>query len=130
VQQWAWASVTLGVLSLLGLTLGGGLRRAVLVVIVTLLIGAGATWLGGTASRRAARDRSARPRAAVWGTVLGILGLAFSAIMLIGYALFWHQLSAYSNCLNGANTVSAQQACQHQFSQSLTNQIKSWQGAG
>lgn len=130
VQQRAWASAALGVLSLLGLSLGGGLRRAPLVVIVTLLIGAAAIWLGGSAIRRAARARAGRPRPGVWGLVLGILGVALSAIMLIGYALFWTQLTAYSNCLSGANTVSAQQACQHQFSQSVTNQLKSWQGAG
>ncbi len=130
MQQRAWAALTMGVLSLIGLSLGGGLRRAILVVIVTLLIGAGAVWLGATATRRARRGRTARPRAAVWGTVLGSLGLAFSALMLIGYALFWSQLTAYSNCVSGANTVSAQQACQHQFSQSVTNQIKIWQGVG
>jgi hypothetical protein len=41
--------------------------------------------------------------------------------------LFWSELSAYSNCLGGANTVTAQQACQHQFSQTISNDIRSLQ---
>jgi hypothetical protein len=130
LQQRAWAALTLGVLSLIGLSLAGGQRRAVYVIAVTLLIGALATWLGGTAMSRARRGGTARPRGAVAGTVLGSMGLAFSAIMLIVFAVFWSELTTYSNCLSGATTVSAQQACQQQFSQSITDQIKSLQGAG
>jgi hypothetical protein len=130
VQQRAWAALTLGVLSLLGLSLAGGLRRAVYVIIVTFLIGALAAWLGGSAMARARRGGTARPRGALAGTILGCLGLAFSAVMLIAFALIWKELSAYANCLSGANTLSAQQACQRQFSQSLTSQIRSMQPGG
>lgn len=130
LQQRAWAALTLGVLSLIGLSLAGGQRRAIYVIVVTLLIGALATWLGGSSIRRARRGGTARPRGAVGGTVLGAMGLAFSAIMLIVFAVFWSELTTYSSCLGGATTVSAQQACQQQFSQSITNQIKSLQGAG
>ena len=59
------------------------------------------------------------------GTILGILGLSFSAVTLIVFAMFWNELSAYSNCLSGANTVTAQQACQHQFSQTISSDIRS-----
>jgi hypothetical protein len=130
LQQRAWAAVTLGALSLIGLSLAGGQRRAVYVIVVTLLIGALATWLGSTAIRRARRSGTARPRGAVGGTVLGSMGLAFSAIMLIVFAVFWSELTTYSDCLSGATTMSAQQACQQQFSQSITNQIRSLQGGG
>jgi hypothetical protein len=130
VQHRAWAALTLGVLSLLGLSLTGSLGRAVYVFIVTLFLGVLAIWLGGSAIARARRGGTARPRGAVAGIVLGSLGLAFSAIFLIGFAVFWPQLSAYSKCLSGANTVSAQQACQHQFTQSITSQIQSLQGGG
>jgi len=94
-------------------------------VVATLLIGALAAWLGGTATSRARRAGTARPRSAVPGTILGILGLSFSAVTLIVFALFWSELSAYSNCLSGANTVTAQQACQHQFSQTISSDIRS-----
>ena len=120
----------LGVLSLLGLSLAGGMRRAVYVIIATLLVGAVAAWLGGTAMSRARRGRTARPRGAIAGTILGVLGLVFSAIMLIVFAMFWNELSAYSSCLSGANTLTAQQACQHQFSQTIGNEIRSLQPGG
>jgi len=116
-------------LSLLGLSLAGGLRRAVYVIAAAFVLGALAAWLGGTAMSRARRAGSARPRGAVAGLILGILGLAFSAIALIVFAMFWKELSAYSNCLNAANTLTAQQACQHQFSQTITNEIRSLQPA-
>jgi hypothetical protein len=120
----------LGVLSLVGLSLAGGMRRAVYVIIATLLMGAVSTWLGGTALARARRGGTARPRGAIGGTILGILGLAFSAIMLIVFALFWNELSAYSSCLSGANTLTAQRACQHQFSQTIGNELRSLRPGG
>jgi hypothetical protein len=134
IQQRAWAALTLGVLSLVGLylsmSLSGILRRTVYVIIVTFLIGALAAWLGGSATARARRAGTARPRGAVGGIVLGCLGLVFSATMLIFFAVFWTQLSAYSGCLSGANTLSAQQTCLQQFSQSVTSQIRSMQPGG
>ena len=130
LQQRAWAALALGMLSLIGLSLAGGLRRAVYVVIAALVLGALATWLGGTAMSRARRARSARPRGAIAGTILGVLGLSFSAITLIVFAMFWNELSAYSNCLSGANTLTAQHACHQQFSHTITNQIRSLQPGG
>jgi predicted PurR-regulated permease PerM len=125
LQQRAWAALSLSLLSLLGLSLAGGLRRAIYVIIATLVLAALAAWLGGTAMSRARRAGSSRPRGAMAAMILGILGLAFSAITLIVFTLFWNELSAYSNCLSGANTLTAQQACQHQFSQTITNEIRS-----
>jgi len=116
-------------LSLLGLSLAGGLRRAVYVIAAAFVLGALAAWLGGTTMSRARRAGSAPPSGAVAGLILGILGLAFSAIALIVFAMFWKELSAYSNCLSGANTLTAQQVCQHQFSQTITNEIRSLQPA-
>ena len=125
LQQRAWTALGLGGLSLVGVALAGGLRRSVYVVIATLLIGALAAWLGGTTISRSRRAWTARPRGAMPGTILGVLGLLFSAVTLIVFALFWGELSAYSGCLSGANTVTAQQACQHQFSQTISNDIRS-----
>jgi len=130
LQQRAWTALGLGALSLVGLSLAGDMRRAVYVISATLLIGAVGAWLGGTAMSRARRAGTARPRGAVAGTILGILGLSFSAIMLIFFAVFWTELSAYSSCLSGANTLTAQQACQRQFSQTIGNDIRSLQPGG
>jgi len=37
--------------------------------------------------------------------------------------VFWPQLTAYSNCSAGANTVTAQQACHDQFTHSVGNEM-------
>ena len=124
VRQRALAALMLGALSLIGLVLGlGNLRRGIYVAVLTLLFAVGAIWLGVTASRKARRSGTARPRGAVGGVVLGWLGLAFSALWLLVLAVFWPQLNAYYNCMGSANTVTAQQACHDQFTNSVGSEI-------
>ena len=124
LRQQALAAFALGVLSLVGLALGlGNLRRGVFVAVVTLLFGATAIWLGVRANRRARRGGTARPRGAISGIVLGGSGLAFSVLWLLVLAVFWPQLSTYYNCMSGANTVAAQQACHTQLTNSLGSEI-------
>src|SRR5258708_35184607 len=68
VRQRALTGLLLGVLSLIGLTLGlGNLRRGIFVAILTLIFAAAAIWLGVTATRKARRGGTARPRWAVGG---------------------------------------------------------------
>jgi NADH:ubiquinone oxidoreductase subunit 6 (subunit J) len=109
----------LGVLSLLGITLIGNLNRAVYVLAMTLLFGFVATWLGTTALSRSRRGGSGRPRGAIAGVILGAIGLGLSGLMLIAFGVLGPQLSQYSKCLSGANTVTAQQACRTQFQNSV-----------
>jgi hypothetical protein len=124
VRQRALAALIIGALSLAGLMLGlGNLRRGVYVAVLTLLFGVAAIWLGVTASKKARRSGTARPRWAVGGVVLGGLGLALSALWLLVLAVFWPQLSAYYTCMTGANTVAAQQACHTQFTNSVSCEI-------
>jgi hypothetical protein len=124
VRQRALTALLLGVLSLTGLMLGlGNLRRGVFVAVLTLLFAATAVWLGVTASKKARRGGTARPRWAAGGVVLGSLGLAFSALWLIVLAVFWPQLNTYYNCMGGANTVTAQQTCHDQFTKSVGSEI-------
>ena len=123
-RQQALAAFALGVLSLLGLALGlGNLRRGVFVAALTLLFAVTAMWLGIAVNRRARRGGTARPRGAVSGIVLGGFGLALSLLWLLVLAVFWPQLSAYSNCMASANTVAAQQACHTQFTNSVGGEI-------
>jgi hypothetical protein len=119
--------MAMGVLSLLGLYLASGLRHAIYVAAGTLAIGAVAIWLGSTARAAARRGRTVRPRGAVAGIILGALGLAFSGLMIIVFAVFWNQLSTYSSCTSAANTLVAQQACQHQLSKTITNEFGSFE---
>ena len=124
MRQRAQTAMLLGVLSLIALTLGlGNLRRGIFVAILALLFAAGAIWLGVTASKKARRSGTARPRWAVGGVVLGSLGLAFSALWLLVIVVFWPQLSTYYNCMASANTNTAQQACHTQFTNSVGNEF-------
>ena len=124
LRQEALAAFVLGVLSLTGLALGlGNLRRGVFVAVLTLLFGAMAIWLGARANRRARRGGTARPRGAISGIVLGGFGLGFSALWLLVLAVFWPQLSTYYNCMSGANTVTAQQACHTQLTNSIGSEV-------
>ena len=123
-RQQALAAFALGVLSLLGLALGlGNLRRGVFVAVLTLLFAVAAMWLGIAVNRRARRSGTARPRGAVSGIVLGGFGLALSLLWLLVLAVFWPQLSTYSNCMASANTVTAQQACHTQLTNSVGGEI-------
>jgi hypothetical protein len=38
-------------------------------------------------------------------------------------AVFWPQLNTYYNCMDSANTVTAQQACHKQFTDSVGSEI-------
>ena len=124
LQQRVWAALMLALLSLFALMMIGNIRRGVYVVAVAFVIAAIALWLSTSARSRARRGGTGRPRAAVFATVLGTAGLVFSAFALMGFAMFWPQLTQYSNCLSGANTVSAQQACKQQLNNSVGNEIK------
>ena len=129
VRQRAVTALVLGVLSLIGLMLGlGNLRRGVFVAVLTLLFGAAAVWLGVTATKKARRGGTARPRWAVGGVVLGCIGLVFSALWLLVLAVFWPQLNTYYTCMGGANTVVAQQACHDQFTKSVGSELSVLQG--
>ena len=123
LQQRAWAALLLAVLSLFAMMMIGNVRRGVYVVAVALIIAAIAVWLSTSAMSRARRGGSGRPRGAMLAAVLGTAGLAFSAFVLAGFAIFWPQLSQYSNCMSGANTVAAQQACRQQLDNSIGSQL-------
>ncbi len=124
LRQRALAALCLGGLSLIGLALGlGNLHRGIYVAVLTLLFAVTAIWLGVGANRTARRAGTARPRGAVSGIVLGGFGLAFSALWLLVLAVFWPQINTYYNCLNGASTVTAQQACHSQFDKSVGDEM-------
>jgi hypothetical protein len=107
-------------ISMLGLViLTGNLKRVLVVLVVTLLIGGTGLWLAITAMSRSRRAGATRPRFSLLATVLGVLVTGMSALALTGFALFWTQFSQYANCTAGANTVAAQNACDQQLNNSL-----------
>ena len=123
LQQRAWAALLLAVISLFAMMMIGNVRRGVYVVAVALIIAAIALWLSTSALSRARRGGSGRPRGATLAVVLGVAGLGFSALVLIGFVIFWPQLSQYSDCMSGANTVAAQQACRQQLDNSVGTRL-------
>jgi hypothetical protein len=122
LQHRAFAALALVIISLLGMAgmLGlGDVRRAVVVLAVALAIGVLGLWLAFTAMSRSRNAGTARPRFSMLASVLGVAGTGLSTIVLVGYALFWPQISQYSNCMSGANTVATQDACNQQLDSSL-----------
>jgi len=120
LQQRAFAALLLVLIAILGMVvLSGNLKRVVVVLAVTLVIGATGLWLAVTAMSRSRRAGATRPRFSLLATVLGVLVTGMSALALTGFALFWTQFSQYANCTAGANTVAAQNACDQQLHDSL-----------
>jgi len=127
VQQRSVAALLIALLSLVGILGLNDLRRGVYLVAYALLAGVLAFWLAMSAIGRARRDRTARPRASVTAAVIAGVGIALSAVMLLAFAVLGKELAAYSDCLAGASTISARQACQTQFSHAVTKEISSIQ---
>jgi hypothetical protein len=124
LQQRSFAALILALISLVGLLMANSdIRRGIVVLAVTLVIGGGGLWLSTTAMSRAKKAGTARPRLSVLATVVAVAGTGLSAIALLGFALFWPQISQYSKCMAGANTVIAQTACNKQLHNSLPTNV-------
>jgi hypothetical protein len=120
LQQRSLAALILALISLVGLLMANdNIRRGIVVLAVTLVIGGGGLWLSVTAMSRARKAGTSRPRFSVLATVLAAAAAGLSALALLGFALFWPQISQYSACMAGANTVIAQDACKQQLTNSL-----------
>ena len=123
LQQRGLAALALAVLSLLAMVLIGNLQRAAAVAGVALAVAVIALVLAFSAMSGAKRAGTRRPRGALVGAILGVIGLLFSGFALLGFLIFGAQLDQYSNCMSGANTVAEQQACQNQLDNSITSRI-------
>jgi multisubunit Na+/H+ antiporter MnhB subunit len=117
------AGLALAVLSLLAMVLITNLQRAAVVAGVALTVAVIALVLASSALSEAKRARVRRPRGALAGVVLGVIGLLFSGFALLGFLIFGAQLQQFTNCMNAANTVAEQQACQTQLNNSITDKI-------
>ena len=118
-QQRSVAGLFLAVLSLSGFLGLGNVQRGGYVVAVALVAGLAAIWFAGTAITRARRSGTAGPRGSVTALIIGGAGVLISALLLIALALFGQQARSFSQCITGANTLTAQQACRDQFLRSV-----------
>ena len=130
LQRRATAALFLALLSLFGLMAIDNLTRGVYVAGFALLAGLAAIWFAATSITRTRRQGTARPRASVTATVIAGIGVLISAVLIAGFAMLGQQLSAYSQCLSGANTIMARQSCQHQFSSAVSNRLTGARAAG
>ena len=110
-------------LSLIAMMLIGNMQRAVYVVAVALVVAVVALVLAISAMRAAKRAGTRRPRAALAGVVLGVAGALFSALRAARAPDLLVAVHQYANCMNGATTVAAQNACQNQLKNSIGNRI-------
>jgi hypothetical protein len=123
------AALALAVLSLLAMILIGNLQRAAVVAAVALVVAASALVLAISAMSAAKRAGTGRPRGALAGVVLAVIGLLFSGFALLGFLIFGAQLDQYASCMNAANTVAEQQACQTQLDNAITGRLGSLGGS-
>jgi hypothetical protein len=114
-RQRAVAALFLALLSLFGLLGLNNLQRGVYITAFALVAAALAVWLGGTSISRARRGGTMSPRASVTAIAIGTIGVLLSGLLLVGFAAFGKQVATYTQCLSGANTIAAQQACKDQL---------------
>ena len=128
-QQRALAALLVALLSLTGLLALSNPQRGVYLVGYALLAGVVAMWLAVTSLARARRSRTARPHGSATATAIAGVGILLSAVLLLAFAVFGQQLSAYGRCLSEAGTTTAQQACQAQFTHALNREMSALSGA-
>lgn len=121
LRQRAWAALCLAVLSLLALMLIGSPQRARYVVAVALAVAVTALLLGLRTMSAARRAGTSRPRGALAGVILGVIGLLFSGSALLLFLVFQTQIDQYVSCMNNTSTAAGQQTCQHQLSTSISS---------
>ena len=94
-QRRALAALLVALLSLTGLLAFGNPQRGVYLVGYALLAGIVAMWMAVTSLTRARRSRTARPYGSATAAAIAGVGILLSAVLLLAFAVFGRQLSAY-----------------------------------
>jgi hypothetical protein len=127
LQHRATAALFVALLSLFGLLAINNtlisVGRALYVVAFTLLAGVVGAWFAATAIGRARHQGTALPQGSIAALVIASIGIAVSGILVAGFALWGQQLATYTHCLNGANTVTAGNMCQSQFTRAVGHSL-------
>lgn len=119
LQQRAAAALFLVVLSLIAMMWGADPQRLVYVAGVALAVALVGLALAVSSMRTAKRAGTRRPRVAIASVVIGAIGAAASAAVVGAFLLYSSQVTQYVNCMNGATTSTAQNACWQQLQNSI-----------
>jgi hypothetical protein len=77
----------------------------------------------GIRARRAAVAARSSEAAGVVSVVVGSIGLAMTLVIGAFWVLLWNELSTYQDCTRGANTLTAEHACQQQLEDSVRDRF-------
>jgi hypothetical protein len=77
---------------------------------------------GASASRRARREETARPRGSLAAVILGSAAIALCAVALVA-VLFAKQFGDYQTCLSNAPNSAAKQVCATKFEHAVQHQV-------
>ena len=116
------AATIFGLISLFALTAAGQVAHAVYLVAFAFVVAVIAIVAGATASRRARREDTARPRGSVAAVVLGSASILLCAAALVAI-VFAHQFAAYEQCISNAPSSAAKQACETTFMHAVQKQV-------
>jgi hypothetical protein len=123
LQHRALAAAVFGLISLFALSAANLVEHALYLVAFSVVVGLVAIVAGVSASRRARKEETARPRGSLAAVILGALSIALSALVAVGI-VFATQITAYEQCYNTAPSAAAKQACAQKFTQSVQRQIE------
>ncbi|MGH3319930.1 MAG: DUF4190 domain-containing protein [Streptosporangiaceae bacterium] len=77
---------------------------------------------GARALRRVGGSGGRAP-GAVAGIVLGVIGLLLAAFLCAVLVVFWDGVNTYQQCMSGANTIQAQNACKQALRHALEQRL-------
>ena len=122
LRQRALAATVFGLLSLFALSAAGQVAHALYLVAFAFVVAVVAIVAGASASRRARREETARPRGSLAAVILGSLAVFLCAVSLIA-VVFASQFAAYETCISNSPSSAAKQACATKFMQAIQKQV-------
>jgi uncharacterized membrane protein YoaK (UPF0700 family) len=122
LRQRALAATVFGLLSLFALSAAGQVAHALYLVAFAFVVAVVAVVAGASASRRARREETARPRGSLAAVILGSVAIFLCAVSLIA-VVFASQFANYETCISNAPTSAAKQACATKFMQAIQKQV-------
>jgi hypothetical protein len=123
------AATVFGLLSLFALTAAGQVDHSLYLVTFAFAVAVLAIVAGASASRRARREETARPRGSLAAVILGSVAIFLCAVSLVAI-VFAKQFADYETCISNSPTSAAKQACATRFMQAVQNQVNGHGGQG